>query len=81
MALSAVLLASASPSLPAQAQTAPKQISWKLQSTWPQANLLQGSIDPAEWAIPAHDILMGFQNITKFYYMPDMRQPRRRTSF
>lgn len=37
--------------------------------------LERGTIDGAEWAIPSHDILMGFQNITKFYYMPDMRQP------
>lgn len=37
--------------------------------------LERGTIDAAEWAIPAHDILMGFQNVTKFYYMPDMRQP------
>ena len=37
--------------------------------------LERGTIDAAEWGIPSHDILMGFQNITKFYYMPDMRQP------
>ena len=37
--------------------------------------LERGTIDGAEWAIASHDILMGFQNITKFYYMPDMRQP------
>jgi TRAP-type mannitol/chloroaromatic compound transport system substrate-binding protein len=37
--------------------------------------LERGTIDGAEWAIPSHDILMGFHNITKFYYMPDMRQP------
>ncbi len=37
--------------------------------------LERGTIDGAEWAIPSHDILMGFQNVTKFYYMPDMRQP------
>ncbi len=37
--------------------------------------LERGTIDGAEWAIPSHDILMGFQNVAKFYYMPDMRQP------
>ncbi len=37
--------------------------------------LERGTIDGAEWAIPSHDILMGFQNIAKVYYMPDMRQP------
>lgn len=37
--------------------------------------LERGTIDGAEWAIPSHDILMGFHNVTKFYYMPDMRQP------
>jgi TRAP-type mannitol/chloroaromatic compound transport system substrate-binding protein len=37
--------------------------------------LERGTIDAAEWAIPSHDILMGFQNITKNYYMPDLRQP------
>lgn len=37
--------------------------------------LERGTIDGAEWGIPSHDILMGFHNITKFYYMPDMRQP------
>ena len=37
--------------------------------------LERGTIDGAEWAIPSHDILMGFQNVTKYYYMPDMRQP------
>ena len=37
--------------------------------------LERGTIDGAEWAIPSHDILMGFHNITKYYYMPDMRQP------
>lgn len=24
---------------------------------------------------PSHDILMGFQNVAKYYYMPDLRQP------
>ena len=38
-------------------------------------SLERGTIDGAEWAIPSHDILMGFQDITKYYYMPDMRQP------
>ena len=33
------------------------------------------AIEGAEWAIPSHDILMGFQNVTKNYYMPDLRQP------
>src|SRR5581483_7241906 len=37
--------------------------------------LERGTIDGAEWAIPSHDIPMGFQNVTKYYYMPDMRQP------
>jgi TRAP-type mannitol/chloroaromatic compound transport system substrate-binding protein len=37
--------------------------------------LERGTIDGAEWAIPSHDILMGFHNVTKFYYMPDLRQP------
>lgn len=37
--------------------------------------LERGLIDGAEWAIPSHDILMGFHGVTKFYYMPDMRQP------
>ena len=37
--------------------------------------LERGAIDGAEWAIPSHDILMGFHNVTKFYYMPDYRQP------
>jgi TRAP-type mannitol/chloroaromatic compound transport system substrate-binding protein len=38
-------------------------------------SLERGTIDGAEWAIPSHDILMGFHNVTKYYYMPDMRQP------
>ena len=33
------------------------------------------AVDGAEWAVPSHDILMGFQNVTKNYYMPDLRQP------
>jgi TRAP-type mannitol/chloroaromatic compound transport system substrate-binding protein len=37
--------------------------------------LERGAIEGAEWAIPSHDILMGFQNVTKYYYMPDLRQP------
>jgi TRAP-type mannitol/chloroaromatic compound transport system substrate-binding protein len=37
--------------------------------------LERGTVDGAEWAIPSHDILMGFQNVTKNYYMPDLRQP------
>ncbi len=37
--------------------------------------LERGAIEGAEWAIPSHDILMGFQNVSKNYYMPDLRQP------
>jgi TRAP-type mannitol/chloroaromatic compound transport system substrate-binding protein len=37
--------------------------------------LERGAVDGAEWAVPSHDILMGFQNVTKHYYMPDLRQP------
>ena len=37
--------------------------------------LERGTVDGAEWAIPSHDILMGFQNVAKNYYMPDLRQP------
>jgi TRAP-type mannitol/chloroaromatic compound transport system substrate-binding protein len=37
--------------------------------------LERGAVDGAEWAIPSHDILMGFHNVTKNYYMPDLRQP------
>ena len=37
--------------------------------------LERGAIEGAEWAIPSHDIVMGFQNVTKNYYMPDLRQP------
>jgi TRAP-type mannitol/chloroaromatic compound transport system substrate-binding protein len=35
----------------------------------------RGAVEGAEWAIPSHDIVMGFQNVTKYYYMPDLRQP------
>jgi len=37
--------------------------------------LERGAVDGAEWAVPSHDILMGFQNVAKLLYMPDMRQP------
>ena len=37
--------------------------------------LERGVVDGAEWAVPSHDILMGFQNVAKNYYMPDLRQP------
>ncbi|GIX47516.1 MAG: hypothetical protein KatS3mg131_1727 [Candidatus Tectimicrobiota bacterium] len=37
--------------------------------------LERGAIDGAEWAIPSHDILVGFQDVAKYYYMPDFRQP------
>jgi TRAP-type mannitol/chloroaromatic compound transport system substrate-binding protein len=37
--------------------------------------LERGVIDGAEWAVPSHDILVGFHNITKHYYVPDLRQP------
>ncbi len=37
--------------------------------------LERGAVDGAEWAIPSHDILMGFHNVAKYYYMPDLRQP------
>ncbi len=37
--------------------------------------LERGAVDGAEWAIPSHDILMGFHNVTKYLYMPDLRQP------
>jgi TRAP-type mannitol/chloroaromatic compound transport system substrate-binding protein len=47
--------------------------------TLPGAEVLpaleRGAIDGAEWAIPSHDILIGFQNVAKYYYMPDLRQP------
>jgi TRAP-type mannitol/chloroaromatic compound transport system substrate-binding protein len=38
--------------------------------------LERGTVDGAEWAIPSHDILMGFQNVTKNYYMPDLPSAR-----
>ena len=37
--------------------------------------LERGAVDGAEWAIPSHDILVGFHNVAKYYYMPDLRQP------
>ena len=37
--------------------------------------LERGAVDGAEWAIPSHDILIGFHNVAKYYYMPDLRQP------
>jgi TRAP-type mannitol/chloroaromatic compound transport system substrate-binding protein len=37
--------------------------------------LERGAVDGAEWAIPSHDILMGFQTVSKLLYMPDLRQP------
>jgi TRAP-type mannitol/chloroaromatic compound transport system substrate-binding protein len=37
--------------------------------------LERGAVDGAEWAIPSHDIMMGFQNVSKLLYMPDLRQP------
>jgi TRAP-type mannitol/chloroaromatic compound transport system substrate-binding protein len=37
--------------------------------------LERGAVDGAEWAIPSHDIVMGFHNVAKNYYMPDFRQP------
>jgi TRAP-type mannitol/chloroaromatic compound transport system substrate-binding protein len=37
--------------------------------------LERGAVEGAEWAIPSHDIIMGFQNVAKNYYMPDLRQP------
>ena len=47
--------------------------------TLPGAEVLpaleRGTIDGVEWAIPSHDILMGFHNVAKYYYMPDIRQP------
>ena len=38
-------------------------------------SLERGVIDGAEWAIPSRDIVMGFQQAAKFYYMPSFRQP------
>jgi TRAP-type mannitol/chloroaromatic compound transport system substrate-binding protein len=37
--------------------------------------LERGAVEGAEWAIPSHDIVMGFHNVAKNYYMPDLRQP------
>jgi TRAP-type mannitol/chloroaromatic compound transport system substrate-binding protein len=37
--------------------------------------LERGLIDGAEWAIPSRDIVIGFQNAAKYYYMPSFRQP------
>jgi TRAP-type mannitol/chloroaromatic compound transport system substrate-binding protein len=37
--------------------------------------LERGAVEGAEWAIPSHDVVMGFQNVAKYYYMPDLRQP------
>jgi TRAP-type mannitol/chloroaromatic compound transport system substrate-binding protein len=37
--------------------------------------LERGAVDGAEWAIPSHDIVMGFQNVAKYYYLRDLRQP------
>jgi TRAP-type mannitol/chloroaromatic compound transport system substrate-binding protein len=37
--------------------------------------LERGVIDGAEWAIPSRDIVMGFQQAAKYYYMPSFRQP------
>jgi TRAP-type mannitol/chloroaromatic compound transport system substrate-binding protein len=38
-------------------------------------SLERGVIDGAEWAIPSRDIVMGFQQAAKYYYMPSFRQP------
>jgi TRAP-type mannitol/chloroaromatic compound transport system substrate-binding protein len=38
-------------------------------------SLERGVIDGAEWAIPSRDIVIGFQQAAKFYYMPSFRQP------
>lgn len=47
--------------------------------TLPGAEVLpaleRGAVDGAEWAIPSHDILIGFYNVASHYYMPDLRQP------
>jgi TRAP-type mannitol/chloroaromatic compound transport system substrate-binding protein len=37
--------------------------------------LERGVIDGAEWAIPSRDMVIGFQNVAKYYYMPSFRQP------
>jgi TRAP-type mannitol/chloroaromatic compound transport system substrate-binding protein len=38
-------------------------------------SLERGLIDGAEWAIPSRDIVIGFQQAAKYYYMPSFRQP------
>ncbi len=38
-------------------------------------SLERGVIDGADWAIPSRDIVMGFQQAAKYYYMPSFRQP------
>jgi TRAP-type mannitol/chloroaromatic compound transport system substrate-binding protein len=38
-------------------------------------SLERGVIDGAEWAIPSRDIVIGFQQAAKHYYMPSFRQP------
>lgn len=47
--------------------------------TLPGAEVLpaleRGAVDGVEWAIPSHDIIMGFHNVATNYYMPDLRQP------
>lgn len=37
--------------------------------------LERGVIDAAEWAFPLADILMGFQDVLKYYYVPGMHEP------
>jgi TRAP-type mannitol/chloroaromatic compound transport system substrate-binding protein len=37
--------------------------------------LERGVIDGAEWAIPSRDMVIGFQQAAKHYYMPSFRQP------
>ena len=38
-------------------------------------NLERGVIDATEWIGPYHDYLMGFHNVTKFYYYPGWHEP------
>jgi TRAP-type mannitol/chloroaromatic compound transport system substrate-binding protein len=38
-------------------------------------SLERGVIDGAEWAIPSRDMVIGFQQAAKYYYMPSFRQP------
>ena len=38
-------------------------------------SLERGIIDAAEWVGPYHDYLMGFHEITKFYYYPGWHEP------